>query len=189
MRIIGYSGFVGEVGGENGTTSARGSSGSSRTARSWSSSAATNNNSWGVGISEEGLPVRLDRQRLPERLHADRRTAITSRSAACRHRGAREHRRLEPLLPDHRERPAGRLARRVHRRRRLGALHGANLSQAVLEQDRIRGRADRAPPGDVHAHPRRHRFPLAQRLEPRWRATTSGPRRSWRRSAPTATSG
>ena len=37
------------------TGSARGSSGSSRTGRSWSSSARPNNNTWGLGMSEEGI--------------------------------------------------------------------------------------------------------------------------------------
>ena len=78
---------------------------------------STNNNSWGVGFSEEGLlfgstangcpSVYLP---IPNRYYESVRGWSPS--------GAREHRRLEPLLPDHRERPPGRLARRVHRRRR-----------------------------------------------------------------------
>ena len=76
-----------------------------------------------------GAALRLDGQRLPERVHADPESLLRvgPRDVA---RGAAEHRRLEPLLPDHRERPPGRLARRLHRRRRLGALHRPHLSRS-----------------------------------------------------------
>ena len=66
------------------------------------------------------------------------RTATTSQYAACAFLGPPEHGRLEPLFPCYRQRPAGRLARRVHRWGRLGALHRPGLSEALLEQDSIR---------------------------------------------------
>ena len=59
------------VGGETASTSARGSSASSRTARSSSSSARPNNNTWGLGISEEGIIFGSTANRNPERVHAD----------------------------------------------------------------------------------------------------------------------
>ena len=112
-----------------------------------------------------GAALRLDGQRLPERLHADPEPLLRVGPGLIADRPG-EHRRLEPLLPGHREGPPGRLARRLHRRRRLGALHGPDLPEAVLEPDRVRRRADRAPRRHVHAAPGRHRLPLAQRLEP-----------------------
>ena len=126
--IIGYSGFIGEVGGERhnfrqGFFRFKPDGSKLEFLRS------TNNNSWGVGISEEGLLFGSTANGcpsvympIPNRYYE----SVRGMSPV----GAGEHRRLEPLLPDHRERPPGRLARRVHRRRRLGALHGADVSRS-----------------------------------------------------------
>ena len=67
--IVGYAGFRGTVGGEahdfrQGFYRFKPDGSKLEFLRN------TNNNSWGVGISEEGLIFRLDRQRLSERLSA-----------------------------------------------------------------------------------------------------------------------
>ena len=169
-------------------TSARGSSGSSPTARSWNSSAARTTTPGAWASARRGSSS----ARRPTAARASTcrsRTATTSRSAAGRPRVLGEHRRLEPVLPDHREGPPGRLARRLHRRRRPRPLHGPDLPEAVLEPHGVRRRADRPPRRHVHARTRT--APTSARTTPgtSWPATTSGPRRSWPRSAPTATSG
>ena len=185
--IVGYSGFNGEVGGERhnfrqGFFRFKPDGSKLEFLRS------TNNNSWGVGFSEEGLLFGSTANGcpsvympIPNRYYESVRGMVAV--------GPAEHRRLEPLLPDHRERPAGRLARRVHRRRRARALHGPHLPEAVLEPDGLRLRADRAPRRDVHAAPGRHRLPARTTPGTSWPATTSGPRRSWPRSARTGRSG
>ena len=78
---------------------------------------STNNNSWGVGFSEEGLLFGSTANGcpsvympIPNRYYESVRGWSPARPG--------EHRRLEPVLPDHRQGPPGRLARRVHRRRR-----------------------------------------------------------------------
>ncbi len=140
---------------------------------------STNNNSWGVGFSEEGLVFGSTANGMPERLSCRSPTATTSRSAAGRRQVLRNIADSNRLLPDHREGPAGRLARRVHRRRRPRALHGAHLPEAVLEPHGLRRRADRAPGRDVHARTATAtRFPLAHTAGTCWPATTSGPLRS-----------
>ena len=97
--IVGYSGFDGTVGGERHrfrqgfyrfklerTTTEAVSATKLEFLRS------TNNNSWGVGFSEEGLALRLDRQRLPERLPADPQPLLRSGPRLVVD-GAAEHRR------------------------------------------------------------------------------------------------
>ena len=161
--IVGYSGFNGEVGGERhnfrqGFFRFKPDGSKLEFLRS------TNNNSWGVGFSEEGLLFGSTANGCPRvYMPIPNRYYESVRGMAPR---AAEHRRLEPLLSDHRERPSGRLARRLYRRRPACALHGSHLPEAVLEQDGIRRGADRAPRRDVHAPPGRHEFPFAQRLEP-----------------------
>ena len=90
---------------------------------------STNNNTWGLGISEEGHHLRLDRQRQPQRLHADPQPLLRSGprldAAACCG-GIADSNRFQP---DHRQGPAGRLPRRLHRRRRPRPLHGPQLSR------------------------------------------------------------
>ena len=46
------------------------------------------------------------------------------------------------------------------------ALYTAHLPEALLEQDGLHRRADRAPRRDIHAPAGRHRLSLARRLEP-----------------------
>ena len=70
------------------------------------------------------------------------------------------------ILPGHRQGPAGRLARRVHGRGRPCALHGPDLSVALLEPDGLRRRADRAPGRHLHARPQGERRRRLLRLEP-----------------------
>ena len=185
--IIGYSGFNGEVGGERhnfrqGFFRFKPDGSKLEFLRS------TNNNSWGVGIQRRRPAVRVDRQRLPQRLHADPEPLLRvgPRHGAL---GPAEHRRLEPLLPDHRERPAGRLARRLHRRGR--ARHSTRLAP-TRSSTGTRRPSSRSRPGTSS---RRSRSTRTARISARTTpgtsspATTSGPRRSWPRSAPTGRSG
>ena len=118
--------------------SARASSASSRTASKLEFLRSTNNNSWGVGFSEEGIALRLDGQRQPERLPADPEPLLRGgprlvADACCGGIAGNA-----PLHPDHRQGPAGRLARRLHRRRRPRALHRPHLPAGVLEPHRVR---------------------------------------------------
>ena len=133
------------------TSSARASSASSRTARRSSSSRRLSNNTWGLGFSEDGRRLRLDGQQRPQRLPARSPTATTRRVRGWYGQGSAEHRRQQAILPDHREGPAGGLARQVHRRGRARAVHGPQLPEGVLEPRRVRHRADRAPRRDVRA--------------------------------------
>ena len=150
---------------------------------------STNNNSWGVGFSEEGLlfgstangnpsvylPI-PNRYYEPVRGWSPRVLANIADSNS--------------LLPDHREGPAGRLARRLHRRRRPRPLHRPDLPASSTGTAR---RSSPSRPGTSSAtftlQPRGQR--TSSRTTPGTcsPATTSGPRRSWPRSAPTATSG
>ena len=180
------------VGGEDAQRSARASSASSRADGAISELEflrSTNNNTWGLGISEEGsssarrpTATRASTCRSP--------TATTSRSAAGRRSVLAEHRRQQPVPADHRQGPPGRLARRLHRR------PPGTRSTPPATTRRNTGtapRSSREPTGHLVAHVRARRE--GQRLQDRqlrgtcWPATTNGPRRSWPRSGPTATSG
>ena len=144
----------------------------------------------GPRLQRGGPALRLDRQRQPERLPADPQPLLRDGPRlvvdACLPSIADE----QPVLPDHRQGPAGRLARRLHRRRRPRALHGPHLSAGILEPHRLRHRADR-PPGRRRSCFSRDGSGLhaRQRAGTCSPATTNGPPRSWPRSAPTATSG
>ena len=163
--IIGYAGFTGEVGGER-LNFRQGFFRFKPDGSKLEFLRSTNNNSWGVGISEEGLLFGSTANGCPSVY-----MPIPNRyyESVQGHGPGRpgEHGRLEPVLPDHRERPPGRLARRLHRRRRLGPLHRPHVPEALLESHGVRRRADRPPRRRVHAAPGRHGFPLAQRVEPR----------------------
>ena len=171
----------------SGTASARGSTASGPTARSWSSSGARTTTP-GASASARRACLRLDGQRLPERLPADPEPLLRGGPRLVAD-GPGDHRRLEPVLPDHREGPPGRLARRLHRRRRPRPLHRPDLPEPVLEPHRLRRRADRPPRRHLHPRARRHRLRRRTTAGTSWPATTSGPPRSSPRSAPTATSG
>ena len=117
-------------------------------------------------------------------------TAITKRYAAGRRRwSCTDHRRLAPLPPDHRQGPAGRSARRLHRGGGPFPLHGPTLSAGILEPHRLRHRADRAPDRDLCPEAATGATSARPTRSTWWPATTNGPRRSWPRSAPTAMSG
>ncbi len=104
----------------------------------------------GRRLQRGGAGFRLDGQRLPERLTC--RSQPLLRSGAGPGAGAaREHRGVEPVLSGHRQGASGRLARRFHGGGRACPLHGPDLPAALLEPDRLRGRADRPLGRDVHA--------------------------------------
>ena len=159
-----------------------------RTARS-SNSSAHEQQHLGRRHQRGGAALRLDRQRQPERLHADPEPLLRGGARLVAVACCANIADSQPLLPDHREGPPGRLARRVHRRRRARALHGPHLSAGVLEPHRVRRRADRAPGRHVQLSPRRHATSARTTPGTSWPATTSGPRRSWPRSARTGTCG
>ena len=189
--MLGYTGFAATRRRRDGTRSARASIASSRTARSWSSCARPNNNTWGVGFSEEGIVFGSTANGypsvympIPNRYYESgaRLVAVAGAAASIAD--------TQPLPADHRQGAAGRLARRLHRGGRPRPLHRPHLPAGILEPHRLRQRADRPP--------RRRRsscerdgsdFRSTQRAGTCWPATTSGRRRSWPRSAPTATSG
>ena len=93
-------------------------------------------------------------------------TATTRRSAAGRRSVLREHRRRQPLPPDHRQGPAGRLPRRLHRRRR------ATRSTPPAPTRRSTGTAPRSSPS------RPATWSATFVLEPR-RQPTSRSRNAW----------
>ena len=185
--IIGYSGFSGEVGGER------------------------HNFRQGLlpvqaGRLEAGVPpqheqqlvgrrhqrrrpaVRLDRQRLPERLHADRRTATTSRSAAWRRRSCRTSptRTASSRSPRTSARSTGTAASPPG-----PARHSTRLAP-TRSNTGTRRPSSPSRPGTSSRRSRSTRTaPTSTRTTPgTWSpATTSGPRRSWPRSARTGRSG
>ncbi|MFO0954527.1 MAG: PVC-type heme-binding CxxCH protein [Isosphaeraceae bacterium] len=163
--MVGYSGFAGTVGGERhrfaqGFYRFRPDGSKLEFLRS------TNNNTWGLGFSEEGvvfgstangcpsvyLPV-------PNRYYE----AVRGWSPSVLQSIASWNR----FYPRDRARPAGRLARRVHRGGRPRDLHGAGLSEALLEPHVVRLGADRPPDGDLPAGAERQRLRLGQLVEPR----------------------
>ena len=107
---------------------------------------STNNNTWGLGISEEGLRLRLARPTATRasscRFQSLLRSGPRLVAAACS-AGIADTQRIRP---DHRQGPPGRSPRRLHGRRRPCPLHGPQLSAGVLEPHGVRLRADR-PPG------------------------------------------
>ena len=114
--IVGYSGVQGGRSAASASRSARASIRFKPDGSKLEFLRSTNNNSWGVGFSEEGLVFGSTANGcpsvflpIPNRYYE----SVRGGSAA----GAGEHRRLQPLLPGHRQGPPGRLARRVHRRR------------------------------------------------------------------------
>ena len=143
----------------------------------------------GRRLQRGGLALRLDGQRQPERLPAD----------------------PEPLLRGGPRLVAERAAE--HRRQRTGSTRsptrsGRSISTAAspprpatrsTRPAPIRRNTGTAPPSSPSRpatwsrtfvlEPRRQRLPSTQRAGTCWPATTSGPRRSWPRSGPTAMSG
>ena len=185
--IIGYSGFTGEVGGERhnfrqGFFRFRPDGSKLEFLRS------TNNNSWGVGISEEGL------------LFGSTANGCPSVYMPIANRYYESVRGMSPsvlanIADSNRFFPITENVRQVDWHGGFTAGAGSALytartyPEAVLEQDRLRGRADRAP--RRHVHPASPTARISTRTTPgtSWPATTSGPRRSWPRSGRTATSG
>ena len=164
--IVGYSGFDGTVGGER----HRFRQGFYRFKPDGSKLEflrSTNNNSWGVGFSEEGLlfgstangnpSVYLP---IPNRYYE----AVRGWSST---RAARASPATHRIPPDHREGPPGRLPRRLHRRGRPRPVHGPHLPAANTG---TAPPSSREPTGHLVAtfalQRDGSRLPLAQRLEP-----------------------
>ena len=106
--------------------SARASSASSPTARSWSSSAARTTTP-GASASAKRAWSSARRPTAARASTCRSRTATTSRSAAGRRRCCANIADSNRFYPDHREGAPGRLARRLHRRRRATPVHGPHL--------------------------------------------------------------
>ena len=132
-------------------SSARAFSASSRTARRIEFLRSTNNNTWGLGISEEGIIFGSTANGNPSVY-----MPIPNRYYE-RVRGWTPQLTLEtiadtqPLPADHRQGAAGRSPRRLHGGRRARALHGPRVSAGVLEPHGVRLRADRPPRRHVRA--------------------------------------
>ncbi len=185
---VGYSGFAGTRRRRDAIASARASIVSRRTVRSWNSCAAPTTTPGASASARKGLlfgstangnpSVYLP---IPNRYYESVR-GWTSSVLPTIADSAR-------LPADHRQGAPGGLARPVHRRRGPRALHGPHLSAGVLEPHRLRDRADR--PSRRRRSSSSRTAPTSTRATPGtcWPATTNGALRSWRRSAPTATSG
>ncbi len=162
--IVGYSGFRGTVGGEQhraGQTFYRFKPDGSKLEFLRN----TNNNSWGVGFSEDGLVFGSTANGCPSVY-----MPIPNRYyEAVRGWSPRV---LENIAPNFQFFPVTdqvrqvELARRIHRRGRPCALHRAGLSRSVLELDGLRRRADRAPGRHLHAQSQGERRRRVLRLEP-----------------------
>ena len=196
--MCGYSGFSGTVGRRDSVKFGQGLASASRRRRRTASTSckvtkleflrSTNNNSWGVGFNEEGVlfgctanGCPLVHLPIPNRYYEKVRgltAGVLPNIALDNH--------VEPIIEG---RPPGRLARRLHRRRRARDLHRPHLPAGILEPHRVRLRADRPPDGRVRAATERHRLRRPLRLEPRRQPTTTGPPRSSPRSARTGTCG
>ena len=116
----------------------------------------TNNNTWGVGFSEEGDPLRLDRQRQPQRLHADPQPLLRGGARLVVERCCTSIADKQQVPTDHRQGAAGRLPRRLHRRRpATPSTPPAAYPAGILEPHRVRHRADRAPGRHVRCSSRK----------------------------------
>ena len=107
---------------------------------------STNNNTWGFGMSEEGLIFGStlangnpsEYMPIPNRYYESVR-GWAPQLVLC------AHCRLVHVQGDHGARSPGRFSRRLHGRGRSCTLHRAHVSEGVLEPHRLRGRADRTP--------------------------------------------
>ncbi len=151
---------------------------------------STNNNTWGLGISEEGLVFGSTANHNPERLHADSQSLLRTRArldALARAGHDRRHALcFRPITDKVRQVDhfGGYTAGAGH------ALYTARqYPERVLESHGVRLRAD----GPSRRHVRADADGQPTFIRPArsicWPATTSGPRRSWPRSGPTATCG
>ena len=142
----------------------------------------------GRRLQRRGPGLRLDGQRLPERLPADPQPLLRG-GARLVAAGAARTSPLEPISTRSPTRSgrstgtAGSPPRPATRSTPRGPI------RRILEPDGVRRRADRPPRRDVHAPAQGKRLRRITTAGTCWPATTNGPRRSRRRSAPTATSG
>jgi hypothetical protein len=127
---------------------------------------STDNNTWGLGISEEGIIFGSTANRnpsvympIPNRYYERVRGWIEI--AAALH-----HRRLVSVQADHRQGAAGGPARRLHRGCRPFAVYGAPLPQGILEPHRLRRRTDWSSRRRLCDPSRRQRLPLQQPVQP-----------------------
>ncbi len=186
--IVGYSGFRGEIGGEHhefrqGFYRFQPDGSKLEFLRN------TTNNSWGVGMSEEGLLFGSTANGCPSVYLPDPLSLLREGPRPPGPGRAAEHRRHEPVLPGHRQGPPGRLLRRVHRRRRpLRSTPPGLLPRPT-------GTASPSSPSRPGTSSPRSPWRRRERLQARTTTgtcsppTTSGPRRSPPRWAPTGRSG
>ena len=185
--IVGYSGFRGTVGGER-HRSGQGFYRFKPDGSKLEFLRSTEQQLVGRRLQRGRAGLRLDGQRLPERLSADPQPLLRGGSRLVAS-GAREHRGSNPVLPGDRQGPPGRLSRRVHGRGRPCPLHGPDLSAAST------GTRRRSSPSRPGTWSPRSRSSARGATSPTttagtcWPATTNGPRRSRPRSGPTAMSG
>ena len=125
--IVGYSGFRGTVGGEThplrpGLLPLQ--------ARRLEARVPPQHEQQLVGrrLQRGGARLRLDGQRLPERLPADPQPLLRGGARLVAVSAARASPRRTRFYPDHRQGPPGRLPRRLHGRGRPCPLHGPDLS-------------------------------------------------------------
>ncbi len=126
---------------------------------------STDNNTWGLGISEEGLVFGSTANRNPSTYlpianryyeRAARLDAVVGAADDCRYVSVRS---------DHRQGATGRPIRRLHGRRGARALHRAALPAGILEPHGVCLRTDRPPGGHVRALARGERVSLDQPLQ------------------------
>ena len=151
---------------------------------------STDNNTWGFGMSEEGIIFGSTANRnpsvympIPNRYYE--RVRGWTPSLMLRH-----DRRHAPVQARHRQGAAGRSPRRLHGRRRACALHGPRLIRSEYwNRTAFVSEPTGHLVGTFVLRRDGSRLPLDELRSTCWPATTNGPRRSWPRSAPTATCG
>ena len=152
---------------------------------------STNNNTWGLGISEEGLIFGSTANgnpsvamAIPNRYYE----SVKGWKVAFDKSGG-------SIAGNPSFKPVTDKVRQVDYFGRYTAAAGhalytaRNYPAGILESHRVRDRADRPPGRHVCHHSRRNPLQINAIRSTCWPATTSGPRRSWPRSARTATSG
>ncbi len=97
---------------------------------------SSNNNTWGLGISEEGSDLRLDRQWQPQHVYDHSESLLrTSSWLGATHSG--RHRELGSLRTDHRKRTPSRLSRTLYGWSRPCLIHSAGFPGTVVESNRV----------------------------------------------------
>ena len=125
---------------------------------------STNNNTWGLGISEEGIVFGSTANRNPS-VYMPIPNRYYESAAAGPPRWCWVPSPTRTCSARQRQGPPGRSPRRLHGRRRPRAVHGPRLPEGVLEPRRLRRRADRPPHRRLRAR-RRQRLQVEQPVQP-----------------------